>query len=144
MENQFEFEQEKDIEEFFKSIKRANDAVIEKGKGVWPVALYLEENGEMGYFDLNGSPEILRIDFFSRLSKLKIKGYIVIMPGGAQGADLVFRTLYTPKNIIKNIVYLKDNKNIGERTIESREHVCQDFYDLWGDFNTIKGFKVKE
>lgn len=135
--------EQKDINEIFKEIKQANDLVIEKFENIWPVAFLIKDN-EIDSFDLTGNKKLVRIEFFKYLSNQKVKGYIIIMPGTFKGRNLVFRTLYTPSNIIKNIVYVENKKNIGERTIESRSKIVSDFWDLWGNFNTINGFRIKK
>ncbi len=133
MENQFEFEQEKDIRTIFEEVKKANDQIIKSGKDIFPFCFVIKENKGFEYFSLAKklgnlwvatNPKEIRDNLFRELVKRKIIGYIIV----DEFKGIATRTLYTPKTIIKNIVY---RNSLAESTTEGRNKLNNELYDLW-------------
>ena len=139
----FKFIKKREMEDIFEEIKEANDETIEKFDKIYPLAFIINKE-KLTLFDLTGNLKEKRRNLFKIISQEKLEGYIIVSE--ERNEDDFFcisRTLYTPKKIIKNIVFIKNNKKLKEKNLFGRESIIKDFFDIWGDFNIYKGFKLK-
>lgn len=136
------FEKGKMIEQFYESIVRTNNRIIELTDEVMPMVFFVKDD------EIIPEPLIItqknKEEIKQAIKAKAVKGgysYVLIVNTLAKRkkngvmieGECCIRAMYTPKTKILDMVWHKEGEVLATERIEGRKNLFQDSYDVWNE-----------